>query len=61
MTDEDIDAAVATLEDAGSIDYARDAAHELAQEGLAALGALPENGARDLLEDVGIFLVERGH
>ena len=61
VSDADIDAAVRTLEDAGSIDYAREAAHELAEQGIAALQALPEGGARDLLEDVGVFLVERGH
>ncbi|MDZ7701711.1 MAG: polyprenyl synthetase family protein [Halobacteriales archaeon] len=61
VTDEEIDDAVATLEDAGSIEYARRTAHELADEGVAALQALPENASRDVLEDVGIYLVERGY
>ena len=61
VTDADIESAVAALEDAGSIDYARESARELAEEGIAALRTLPEGEARDLLEDVGIFLVERGH
>ncbi len=61
VTAADIDAAVATLEDAGSIDYARQTARELAAEGIADLQALPDTQARSLLDDVGSFLVERGH
>ena len=61
VTDAAIDDAVATLEAAGSLDHARETARELAAAGVAELDVLPENAARDLLEDVGSYLVERGH
>jgi geranylgeranyl diphosphate synthase type I len=58
-TDEEIDAAVATLREAGSIDFARERAHELIAQGKDRLEVLPANETRDLLEDVADFLVER--
>jgi len=61
ITAADIDDAVAALREVGSIDYARQTARKLAAEGIAVLDALPSNESRNLLEDVGTFLVERGH
>ncbi|MFB6354794.1 MAG: polyprenyl synthetase family protein [Halobacteriales archaeon] len=61
VSDDDIDEAVAALEAAGSLDYARERAHDLAADGVAELEALPANAARDRLEDLGVYLVERGY
>jgi geranylgeranyl diphosphate synthase type I len=61
VSDDEIDDAVAALEAAGSIEYARETAYRLADEAIDHLDVLPENEARTLLEDVGRFLVERGH
>jgi len=61
VTEADVEAAVETLDGAGSIDYAREAAHELAADGIAELEVLRDNPARRLLEDVGRYLVERGY
>ena len=58
---DDIDAAVEALEAAGSLDYAREAARDLADAGVAELEVLPDSAARGLLEDVGTYLVERGY
>jgi len=54
-----IDDAVATLEEAGSIDFARETAEGLIQDGKDNLAVLPDNGARDLLEGIADFLIER--
>jgi len=59
VEEETIEQAVATLEDAGSIDFARDLAHELIDEGKEHLRVLPDNEARDRLSDIADFLVER--
>ena len=61
VTDAEIDDAVATLDDAGSIDYARDTAREFVQSGKDELDALADTEARDLLFDVADFLIERDH
>jgi geranylgeranyl diphosphate synthase type I len=61
VTDAEIEAAVDELEDAGSIQYARQKARDLVDEGKAHLEVLPENDARNRLEQVADYLVERGH
>ena len=61
VTDEEIEAAVATLDEAGSIDYARDTASEFVERGKAELEVLPDNQAHDLLDDVADYLIERDH
>ncbi len=57
--DEQIAGAVATLEDAGSIEYARETAKELVTRAKARLDVLPDNEARARLEDIADFLIER--
>ena len=61
VSDADIQAAVAELEAAGSIDYARDLARDLVETGTDRLGALPDNEARAMLADIGQFLIERDY
>jgi geranylgeranyl diphosphate synthase type I len=61
VTDEEIDAAVDRLESAGSIDYAREMAHDLADSGKDRLAVLPDNESRELLAGIADYLVERGH
>jgi geranylgeranyl diphosphate synthase, type I len=61
VTETDIDRAVAELEAAGSIDFARDRATSLVERGKARLDVLPENEARELLRDLADYLVERGY
>jgi geranylgeranyl diphosphate synthase type I len=58
-TDSDIETAVSTLEASGSIDFAREAAVDLVEQGKARLDVLPDNEARGLLDDVADFLIER--
>ncbi|MFB6117753.1 geranylfarnesyl diphosphate synthase [Halosegnis sp.] len=59
VTEATIEDAVAKLEAAGSIDYARDLADELVASGKARLERLPDNEARALLCDIADYLVER--
>ena len=61
VTDEEIDAAVAELASAGSIDYARETARELVDEGKAHLDVLPDNEARAILTALADYLIERGY
>jgi len=61
VTDAEMDAAVATLEEAGSIEYARNLAEELVAEGIQELEVLPRNEARDRLEQIGTYLIERSY
>jgi len=61
VSDAEIDDAVSRLDDAGSIDYARETAREYVESGKAELEALPENAARSLLADVADYLIERDH
>jgi geranylgeranyl diphosphate synthase type I len=60
-TEAEIAAAVRRLESAGSIDFAREMAHDLIANGKRRLEVLPENEARELLVDIADFLVERGY
>ncbi|WP_435194108.1 geranylfarnesyl diphosphate synthase [Natronomonas sp. EA1] len=59
VSEADIDEAVATLEDAGSIEYAREMADDLVASGKQRLECLPESEARDRLDDIADFLIER--
>jgi geranylgeranyl diphosphate synthase type I len=59
VTEAEIDAAVERLEEAGSIQFARQQAEELVQSGKDNLRTLPDNDARDLLEGIADFLIER--
>ncbi|MHC3439598.1 geranylfarnesyl diphosphate synthase [Natrialbaceae archaeon A-gly3] len=61
VTEAEVDEAVARLEEAGSIEYARETARELVSQGKARLEHLPENEAHDLLEELADYLIERGY
>ncbi|PSQ16381.1 phosphoesterase [Halobacteriales archaeon QS_8_69_26] len=61
VTGAEIEAAVEELEAAGSIEYAREMAHDLADSGKGRLSVLPENESRELLAGVADYLVERGY
>ena len=61
VTEAEIEAAVARLEDAGSIDYATNKAQELVSTGKDRLSVLPDNRARELLEGIADYLIERGY
>ena len=54
-----VEAAVAELEAAGSIDYARQTARDLVASGKAHLEVLPDNEARAQLEAIAEYLVDR--
>jgi len=56
-----VDDAVAVLEDAGSIDYAREMAEDLTERSKERLTVLPEGPARDLLADLADYLISRGY
>ncbi len=59
VTEAEIDEAVAVLDDAGSLDYARELADDLVDSGKAHLDDVPEGEARDLLAGIADYLVER--
>jgi geranylgeranyl diphosphate synthase type I len=59
VTESEIDDAVAELEGAGSIEFARETAHDLIASGKERLEVLPDNEARGLLEGIADYLVER--
>ncbi|MFB6183014.1 MAG: geranylfarnesyl diphosphate synthase [Haloarculaceae archaeon] len=59
VTESDIDDAVAELEAAGSIQYARETAQDLVDSGKGHLDVLPDNEARRTLEGIADYLVER--
>ena len=61
VTEAEIEAAVRELEAAGSIEYAREMAHDLADSGKDRLAVLPDNESRDLLAGIADYLVERGY
>ncbi|QZX99462.1 geranylfarnesyl diphosphate synthase [Halobaculum rubrum] len=56
-----VDDAVAVLEDAGSIDYAREMAEDLTERSKERLTVLPDGPARDLLADLADYLITRGY
>jgi geranylgeranyl diphosphate synthase type I len=59
VSESEIDDAVVRLQDAGSIEYAREQAHELVSAGKENLHVLPDNEARDMLSGIADYLVER--
>ena len=59
VTEAEIDAAVAELERAGSIEYARETAQDLVANGKRHLEVLPDNEAHDLLDSIADYLIER--
>ncbi|WP_254278864.1 geranylfarnesyl diphosphate synthase [Haloarcula marina] len=59
VSEAEIDDAVATLREAGSIEFAREKAQELVESGKQNLEVLPDNEARDLLDGIANYLVER--
>ncbi len=61
VTEREIDDAVATLRDAGSIEFAREQARELVASGKENLNVLPDNEAHDLLEGIADYLIERDY
>ena len=54
-----VDAAVAELEAAGSLDYARQSARDLIADGKARLEGLPDNEPRERLAAIADYLLER--
>jgi len=58
-TDAEIEAAVGTLRESGSIEFARETATDLIEQGKSRLEVLPDNEARDLLEEIADYLIER--
>jgi geranylgeranyl diphosphate synthase type I len=61
VSDAEIEEAVATLEAAGSIDYAESKARELTANAKDHLDVLPDNEARSLLRDISDYLITRGY
>ncbi|MEF8779671.1 MAG: polyprenyl synthetase family protein [Haloferacaceae archaeon] len=61
VTDVEIEQAVETLEEAGSIDWARERAVELTARSKDHLSVLPDNEARGLLEELADYLINRGY
>ncbi|RJS96572.1 geranylfarnesyl diphosphate synthase [Halococcus sp. IIIV-5B] len=61
VTEEEVDAAVAELDAAGSIEYARTLSRDLVDRGKSHLEVLPDNEARRLLAGVAEYLIERGY
>jgi geranylgeranyl diphosphate synthase type I len=59
VTEAEIDEAVARLESAGSIEYARETAREFVVSGKERLEVLPDNEPRRLLEGIADYLIER--
>jgi geranylgeranyl diphosphate synthase type I len=60
-TEQEVDAKVEEIREAGSIRYARECAEALVNEGKKDLKALPESEARDALEGLADYLVGRTH
>ena len=58
-TDEQLRSAVASLEGAGCIEFARNLSREYRDRAKANLNSLPETEYRDLLEGMALYQVER--
>jgi geranylgeranyl diphosphate synthase type I len=61
LTEREVEAAVATLEESGSIDYARTTARDLVAKSKSRLAVLPDNEPRGLLADIADYLITRGY
>ncbi|MEF8773868.1 MAG: polyprenyl synthetase family protein [Halobacteriales archaeon] len=59
LEEAEMEAAVTRLNEAGSIDYAREVADDLVESGKDRLSVLPDNEARRTLEGIADYLVER--
>ncbi|PSQ00235.1 phosphoesterase [Halobacteriales archaeon QS_4_70_19] len=59
VSEADVDRAVTRLEEAGSIEYARETALDLVSSGKANLEPLPEGEPKELLAAIADYLVER--
>jgi geranylgeranyl diphosphate synthase type I len=59
VSEADIEAAVAELEAAGSLEFAREMATDLVTSGKNQLRTLPDNEARDVLGGIADYLIER--
>jgi len=58
-SEKEIEAAVKTLQDAGSIDYAMEKAQQLVAQGRAKLDTLPDSKAKTLLKELADYMVTR--
>ena len=61
VTEADVEAAVDALEDAGSIDHAKQKAESLVEQSKRELEVLPDNEARAVLADLADYLITRGY
>ncbi|ERH13156.1 MAG: geranylgeranyl pyrophosphate synthase [halophilic archaeon J07HB67] len=61
VTETAIEEAVGVLEEVGSIQFARDRARELAEQGRSSLAVLPDNEPRQLLDDLAEYLIIRSY
>lgn len=61
VTDDEIEQAVETLRDVGSIEFAREKAETLTNRSKDHLSVLPDNDAKMLLEQLADYLVTRGY
>ena len=61
VTEAEIDEAVATLREAGSIEFAREQAQALVASGKGNLEVLPDNEAHELLDGIADYLIERDY
>jgi geranylgeranyl diphosphate synthase type I len=61
LTEAEVTEAVATLNEAGSIEYAREKARALVDESKRNLEILPDNEARSLLAAIAEYLISRGY
>ncbi|MFB6096316.1 MAG: geranylfarnesyl diphosphate synthase [Haloferacaceae archaeon] len=61
LTEAEVERAVAALEEAGSIEYARQTARDLTDEAKRQLQVLPDNEARSLLGEIADYLITRGY
>jgi geranylgeranyl diphosphate synthase type I len=61
VTEAEIDEAVARIEEAGSIEFAKETAQTLVTQGKDRLSVLPDNESKELLESIADYLIERGH
>lgn len=61
VTDPEIESALDELEDVGSLSFARNTAEDLIASGRDHLQALPDNHARDMLDEIARYLINRGY
>jgi len=59
MTDDELEEVIGILKSGGSLDYAKDMAMKFSSDAIKNLKKLEESDARDMLEKIAIFAVER--